>query len=465
MAAKTFSFDSFLKKFRATLGTCTIVVAGESGMGKSTLVNNVVGIDIAKAAAGQPVTTKVTLYKDDYVGIVDTVGFIRGKDPRAQHFDGDLLLKLVDPRQRALQEIYDKNGKLVKGGVEVDCVWYFIERLQPEDERVLKELASMKVPFLVIIAKCDNKTLQEISDIRGAVDNRMAAYGVESSIYGIVEMRRNKPGPEKCGECGFVTELRQLHPSRKRKGWFCSNLDCFMHSSCAMVEDTDSLQQALKSLNESVERLLSQNEETLKRYKKAQLISLESKLALASATVAVATIAAMAIGLSPIPIGDMVLLLTDQCLMVGTIMTIFGIAWTDGDTTQLMLMFVAIYGLPVAGLAGASLLKIVPVFGWFAASAIDGVVAGSMTLVMGIVVTLLCWSTLKSRMEAIGRGENPERPRLEVTKAQVQGAVGRVNDLVKSTVLALVMYGSKDSWKDEVEQFVRDTVNNNVAST
>ncbi|KAI9354327.1 hypothetical protein DFJ73DRAFT_759451 [Zopfochytrium polystomum] len=454
MAEKTFSFDSFLNKFRASLRTCTIVVAGESGMGKSTLVNNVFGIDIAKAAAGQPVSTKVTLYKDDYVGIVDTVGFIRGKDPRAQHFDGDLLLKLVDPMQRALQEIYTSDDALVEGGVEVDCVWYFIERLQPEDERVLKELASMKVPFLVIIAKCDNKTSQEISDIRRAVDNGMAAYGVESSIYGIVEMRRNKPGPEKCGECGSATELRQFHPSRKRKGWFCSNQDFFILSS-----------RALKNLNESVESLLSQNEETLERYKKAQLVSLESKLALASATVAVATIAAMAIGLSPIPIMDLPLLLTDQAVMVGTILTIFGITWTISDTSRIMLMFVAVFGLPVAGVVGASLLKFVPAIGWFAAVAIDGTVAGSMTLVMGIVVTLHCWSTLKSRMEAIGRGENPERPRLEVTKAQVQGAVGRVNDLVKSKIQALMRDGSKNSWKDEVDQFVRDTVKNNVAST
>ncbi|KAI9354319.1 hypothetical protein DFJ73DRAFT_775865 [Zopfochytrium polystomum] len=368
MAEKTCSFDSCLNKFRATLGICTIVVAGESGMGKSTLVNNVFGIDIAKAAAGRPVSTKVTLYKDDYVGIVDTVGFIRGKDPRAQNFDGDLLLKLVDPKQRALQEIYDKNGKLVKGGVQVDCVWYFVERLQPDDERVLKELASMKVPFLVIIAKCDNKTLQEISDIRGAVDNRMAAYGVESN--------------------------------------------CFMYSSCAMVEDTDSLQQALKSLNESVERLLSQN------------------MTQASATVAVATIAAMAIGLSPIPIMDLPLLLTDQAVMVGTILTIFGIDWTNGDTTQLMLKFVAEFGLAEVGMVGSSLLKPVPVFGWFVASAFHGAVAGSTTLVMGIVDT-----------------------------------VGRVNELVKSKIQALMKFGSKDSWKEEVDQFVRDTVKNNAAST
>ncbi|KAJ3271176.1 hypothetical protein HDU76_011079 [Blyttiomyces sp. JEL0837] len=52
----------------------TIVIAGETGLGKSTLINQIFGIDLAKAGAGKPVTKLARLYSDDNVRIVDTVG-------------------------------------------------------------------------------------------------------------------------------------------------------------------------------------------------------------------------------------------------------------------------------------------------------------------------------------------------------------------------------------------------------
>ncbi|KAJ1560282.1 hypothetical protein HK405_007628, partial [Cladochytrium tenue] len=85
----------------------TVVVAGETGLGKSTLINQVFGFDMARAGAGRPVTNKARLYADEHIRIVDTVGFIRGLDEGAQRFDGDLLLRLVDPTHR------DTVGKLV----------------------------------------------------------------------------------------------------------------------------------------------------------------------------------------------------------------------------------------------------------------------------------------------------------------------------------------------------------------
>ncbi|KAJ3317507.1 hypothetical protein HDU76_001155 [Blyttiomyces sp. JEL0837] len=254
-------------------GPLTVVVAGESGLGKSTLINQVFGFDLAKAGAGKPVTTKARLYSDEYIRVVDSVGFLRGVDTGAQFFDGDLLLKMVDP-QRQLQGkgnemVVDIEGVGVKEELRFDMVWYFLDRFQPEDERVLKSLMFMNIPFLVIIAKCDAKKKHDVETLRSQIKSSLvfpefitsppatSNPSQQTPTYEIVEMRNPQTGPTICEECESPT-VKKPRPDGKGFAYYCSNETCeFFQDMYIAVVDTKSLAKSLKDLNSAVETLLA----------------------------------------------------------------------------------------------------------------------------------------------------------------------------------------------------------------
>ena len=59
------------------LKTVNILVAGNNGVGKSTVINEIFGKKVAKVGTGRPVTQQITKYESDTspITIYDTKGF------------------------------------------------------------------------------------------------------------------------------------------------------------------------------------------------------------------------------------------------------------------------------------------------------------------------------------------------------------------------------------------------------
>ena len=129
--------------------TLNIIVLGAIGTGKSTLVNAVLGEELALTGIGMPVTNEIKEYKKDDICIWDTVG-----------------LELLDSEknEKIIQFIKDK---IVEKSRQSDtdvihAIWYCInggfKRYQQSELDFIKKLyKDNKVPFFIILTQCFNE--------------------------------------------------------------------------------------------------------------------------------------------------------------------------------------------------------------------------------------------------------------------------------------------------------------------
>ena len=114
------------------LNTLNIIVAGKTGVGKSTLINSVFKEKLAETGMGKPVTShmrKITK-KGIPLAIYDTRGFELGKEVQAE-----VKKEVLDTISLGLAS-KDVNQA-------IHCIWYCINtasnRVEPEEIEWLKE--------------------------------------------------------------------------------------------------------------------------------------------------------------------------------------------------------------------------------------------------------------------------------------------------------------------------------------
>ena len=145
------------------LNTLNIIVAGKTGVGKSTLINSVFKEKLADTGMGKPVTShmrKITK-KGVPLAIYDTRGFELGKEVQAE----------------VKQEVMDTISKgLATQDINkaIHCIWYCINtasnRIEPEEIEWLRELSMenqiTKVPIIVVLTQSfSKKKAQEMRQV------------------------------------------------------------------------------------------------------------------------------------------------------------------------------------------------------------------------------------------------------------------------------------------------------------
>ncbi|KAJ1548649.1 hypothetical protein HK405_001290, partial [Cladochytrium tenue] len=343
------------------------------------------------------------LNTDEHIRIVDTVGFIRGLDKGAQSFDGDLLLRLVDPTHRHGfgKQVIDIDGNDVDD-LQFDMVWYFVDRFQPEDERVLKGLLDIKIPVLIIIAKADSKKDEDVVHIRAHVAQSLK-QPTEGKTFEVAEMRNPQTGPTVCEDCGFPTLKKPRDKGRPGYTWYCSNNECENSSTRLAITDTRSLRKSLADLFNAVEVLLERTMHvfTTIKFRRAQLIDTDSKVRLAAIPIAVATVGSLTVGLTPIPIVDAATLITTQAIMVRCICGICGVSLSQNGLVEFLSVSASRDLTPLLAIAVLNLLRLLPGAGSVAAAVFEAPIAASLTLTLGIVVLTICRQVLAARLERL----------------------------------------------------------------
>lgn len=130
------------------LPNANIMVAGITGVGKSTLLNAIFGDEVAKTGKGMPVTDRITKYKDNTkpITIWDTVGLELDPEKRNQSI-GDM--KNVIAQKADSEDLFDR----------IHAIWYCINsgggwKYQSAELDFIRELHSTGVPFIVVVTQC-----------------------------------------------------------------------------------------------------------------------------------------------------------------------------------------------------------------------------------------------------------------------------------------------------------------------
>ncbi len=323
--------DAIAAKVR-NLKQLNIIVAGKTGVGKSTLINAVFRDHLAETGMGKPVTDhmrKITK-KGVPLAIYDTRGFELGKEVQSE-----VKKEVIETISKGLAG-HDVNEA-------IHCIWYCINtasnRIEPEEIAWLRELAQdnriTQVPIIVILT-------QSFSQKK-------------------------------------VEEMRRI--------LLDENLD-IIQVVPVLAEDyeIDGLGTAraygLELLIQVMEEALP--EELMDTLHNVQIASLKAKKRRAQAAVATASVAAAGEGAAPIPFADCALLIPTQLTMIASITVIFGFDVNKSIITALLSSTIGAGGATVLGkTVVSSLLKLIPGAGTVAGSAISAGTAGVITAALG----------------------------------------------------------------------------------
>ena len=314
------------------LKTLNIIVAGKTGVGKSTLINAVFRDKLAETGMGKPVTTHMRKISKKGVplSIYDTRGFELGREVQAE-----VKKEVVDTISKGLAT-QDINKA-------IHCIWYCINtasnRIEPEEIEWLRELSKenqiTQVPIIVVLTQAFSK--------KNADEMRKMILQENIDVIQVIPV---------------LAEDYEIDGLGTAKAY---GLDVL-----------------IKVMGEALP------EELLDTLQNVQIASLEEKKRHAQQAVATAAIAAAGEGAAPIPFSDCALLIPTQLGMIASITVIFGFDVNKSIITALISSTIGAGGATVLGKTVVSnLLKFIPGAGTVAGGAISAGTAGVITAALG----------------------------------------------------------------------------------
>lgn len=311
-----------IKEAMRDRGTATLLIAGKTGVGKSTLVNAVFAGRIAETGQGRPITPGAKEYSKDGVPlrIVDTRGL------ELDHYHETVV--------GFLGYLKERNSRPDPGD-HIHAAWYCIaedSRRVEDQESALVEAMSQHVPVLGVITKA-----------RSDGGFRDVAVAHLPEARNVIRVR----AIEEMLDDGHV-----LPPF---------NLDALIEATLEIVPEGQAT-----------------------AFGAAQRVALRFKMANARKAVAAGATAAAAAGAAPIPFSDAALLVPIQVAMLARISVSFNLDVSRGFLATIVSSTIAGVAGTFAGRAlVGGVLKMLPGVGWAAGGAISGGTAATMTTLFG----------------------------------------------------------------------------------
>lgn len=312
-----------------------VLVIGNSGVGKSTLINAVLGEEMAKTGWGTTGTTnKLDIYESDVIPfrIIDTVGF----EPS--------FIK----EHRAINAVKKWSKNSAKEGHEdnkINVIWFCIDgtssKLFPKTIKDLSKATSMweSVPVIVVITKSYSAPEREKN----------------------IEMVNNAFAKEK----RYSKNLKRTIP---------------VVASTYELNDTafagpEGITELIDATNELMPEGIKAGEKDVSKLK------LDRKRAFAHSVVGLSTTAGAVVGAIPIPIADALILSPIEIGEINAIARIYGIGKSE-KSNKFMNSIVEVGTVSMAAKMAISTLKGIPAIN-LAADVLNAIIAGSIVAAIG----------------------------------------------------------------------------------
>lgn len=310
------------------LGKINIIVAGKTGVGKSTLINTVFRADLAKTGSCAPVTqhTEEISKPGHPIHILDTKGL------ELQDFQ-----KINDE----LEDVISKRSESGDENQHIHVAWLCIHedgrRVEDAEKNLCRLLSDKNIPVVIVITKSRSD-----KGFRGEV---RAAMPTASAVVSVRAIEEEFDGlPEKLPAIGIddlINETARFLPEAKQRAY--ANALNSRHAASLKLK----IEQAEKEVN-------------------------------------IAAGLAGAAGATPIPFSDSFLLVPIQVGMLAKIGTTFGM---EASTAALTTMVTATLGSSAATVAGRALvtglLKLIPGVGTAVGGTIAATTAIALTKALG----------------------------------------------------------------------------------
>lgn len=137
-------FSAEQQKANERLGHANILISGQTGVGKSTLINAVFRVPLAEEGTGKPVTKNVQRY--DVAGVPVTIYDTPG-------------IELGHAKKDVIRDYTKTIADSRKGGPDevIHVAWYCIDagqtRVQDYDVEIIRAL-SAQVPVILVLTQC-----------------------------------------------------------------------------------------------------------------------------------------------------------------------------------------------------------------------------------------------------------------------------------------------------------------------
>ena len=154
-----------MKEQISKLAAPNIAVIGRTGVGKSTLINSVFGVDLAQTGAGLPVTQGFCRYPEEGnnngipIVIYDSAGYEAGQE---QEFVERVLGFLSQKKDEGIDQ-------------QIHLVWYIINassaRVENFEKTIIDNINHQGIPAILVLSQCDRAKPEEIEGIEAALKN------------------------------------------------------------------------------------------------------------------------------------------------------------------------------------------------------------------------------------------------------------------------------------------------------